>query len=307
MVFRWLAVQCAVLFCLGIPTSAFAQDVLSKHPLQNQILDHKGQVVSHDALLAKIGSHAYVFVGEKHDNPKHHEIELAIIRMRLSANFSSNPGRIVFEMLNDSQDALIAKLQPEQSLVEMRQTLEWPSKGWDWDSYGPQFHAAAQARALYSGNISRSMISAIYKGGTKVLAETPKLSSATKQSMAVHNHLLDQIFASHCGMQSRESLQPMLHIQLAKDASMASAMMGAPRALLVAGGEHVRAATGAPMHLKTILPQADPLVIQLVEVKPGKTTLDDYLPTVGAADLYWFTEATPEQDYCAGVKGRAAQ
>lgn len=88
---------------------------------------------------------------------------------------------------------------------------------------------------------------------------------------------------------------------------MAYAMLGAPKALLIAGGEHVRATTGVPIHLKTILPKAETLVIQLVEVKVGKTKLSDYLPTVGAADLYWFTEATPEQDYCSGVKGRAAQ
>ena len=289
-----------------VHASAFAQEKTAKHPLLDQIIDKQGQVVTRAIVAEKIRRHAYVFVGEKHDNSKHHQIELDILRMRFSGA-AGDKGHAVFEMLDESQDAVIAQLKAEQNLDEMKQTLQWPSKGWDWNSYGPLFREAVQSNALKSGNISRAMIGAIYKDGQKILASTPKLLSATQQSVDTQNYLLDQIFAAHCGMQSRENLQPMLHIQLAKDASMASAMASHSRSILVAGGEHVRPNTGVPAHLKTLSAQADTLVIQLVEVKVDKLKLNDYLPSVGAADLYWFTEATPDQDYCAGVKGRAAQ
>ncbi|MBC3879862.1 ChaN family lipoprotein [Undibacterium sp. LX40W] len=296
----------ALLLGLLVPASTNAEEKNQTHPLQDQIVDKQGQTLTRELVAEKIRRHAYVFVGEKHDNPRHHQLELDILRIRFSG-VEQGKGSAVFEMLDDAQDTFIAQLKREQSLDEMKQVMQWPNKGWDWNSYGPLFRESVQFDALKSGNISRSMISTIYKDGQKILTSTPKLFSATKQSTETQNYLLDQIFGSHCGMQSRDTLQPMLHIQLAKDASMASAMASDARAILIAGGEHVRPNTGAPTHLKTLLPNADILVIQLVEVKADKLKLNDYLPAVGAADLYWFTEATPEQDYCSGVKGRAAQ
>lgn len=283
-----------------------AQEQALPHPLQNQIIDNQGRVLSKNVVNEKIRQHAYVFVGEKHDNPRHHQIELEILQARFQVP-APKRGRAVFEMLDEAQDSLISLLKPQQNLDEMKLTMQWPVKAWDWNSYGPLFQEAVKFDALKSGNISRALINAIYKDGPKILASTPKFLSATKQSAETQQYLLDQIFAAHCGMQSRESLQPMLHIQLAKDASMAAAMISDARAILIAGGEHVRPTTGAPAHLQTLQPNADALVIQLVEAKGDKLKLIDYLPSVGAADLYWFTEATPEQDYCAGVKGRAAQ
>jgi uncharacterized iron-regulated protein len=296
-----------IMMCGGfIATELQAQEQVPLHPLQNQIVDNQGRALSKEIVKEKIRQHSYVFVGEKHDNPQHHQIELEILQARFQVPVSTR-GRAVFEMLDEAQDHLILQLQAQQTLDELKLTMQWPAKGWDWNSYGPLFQEAVKFDALKSGNISRSLISAIYKDGQKILASTPKFQSATKQNTDTQQYLLDQIYAAHCGMQSRESLQPMLHIQLAKDASMASAMASDTRAILIAGGEHVRPTTGAPAHLKTLQSQADVLVIQLVEAKSGKLQLSDYQPAVGAADLYWFTEATPEQDYCAGVKGRAAQ
>lgn len=299
------------LFCtlslLGVSMAHSQESAPSQHPLQDRIFAQDGKELSLSNLGERVRSASYVFVGEKHDNPRHHLIERELLRMRFANKDLNQDSRAVFEMLDESQDAAIAKLQAPMSLEEMRSTLNWPTKGWDWASYGPLFWESAQHQALSSGNISRGLISSIYKDGKKVLEELPRLATALQQDEKVRAYLLDQIFASHCGMQSRESLQPMLHIQLAKDASMASAMAATPRAILIAGGEHVRGATAVPQHLKKLKPDASTLIVQLVEVKLGKTNASDYFATIGQADIVWFTEATPEKDYCADVKGRAAQ
>lgn len=300
--------SCLLILMLSIVLPARAgTSVLPSHPLENKIVDANGKVMSESQLVAAVRRHAYVFLGEKHDNPIHHQIELRLIQARVDER--ADAGSVVFEMLDDSQDARLAQLKATDDLPSMKQTLQWPDKpgSWDWAVYSPLFKAALSKQALRSGNISKALISSVYREGAQKLQNQERFSTVFAATPAVKDYLLDQIFKAHCGMQSKDGLTPMLNIQLAKDASMASAMRQVGRAMLIAGGEHVRAETGAPWHLRHALPASDAIVIQLVEVKTGQDDIVTYIKDAGRADYYWLTEATPEKDYCAGVKGKAAQ
>lgn len=298
-----------LVYCLALATS-FLLPVNAiaapQHALQNKIVDATGKTVSETHLLSAVRQHAYVFLGEKHDNPEHHLIELRLIQERVR---ELNAGAVVFEMLDESQDGRLALLKMDDDLPAMKQTLEWSDKpgAWDWSVYAPLFQVALSKQALRSGNISKALISSVYREGEQKLQNQERFSTVFAATSAVKDYLLDQIFKAHCGMQSKDGLKPMLHIQLAKDASMASRMRLSERAMLIAGGEHVRAETGAPWHLRQALPASDAIVIQLVEVKSGQDEVATYIKEAGKADYYWLTEATPEKDYCAGVKGKAAQ
>ncbi len=125
-------------------------------------------------------------------------------------------------------------------------------------------------------------------------------------SASTREHLLERIFEAHCRMQARASLQPMLAIQLAKDASMAKAMDDTQPAMLIAGGEHARSDTGVPSQLRALDPKASQIDIQLIEVTAGQDDPRPALQEAGPADYYWFTPAAESKDYCAEVKGRAA-
>ncbi len=292
--------------CFALPVQA-SKLALPAHPLDNKIVDVDGKTINESQLISVVRRHAYVFLGEKHDNPAHHQIELRLIQARVSE--VPDVGAVVFEMLDDTQDARIAQLTANDDLPSMKQTLQWPDKpgSWDWTVYAPLFQAALSKQALRSGNISKALISAVYRGGEQQLQNQVRFSSVFAATPALKDYLLDQVFKAHCGMQSRAGLTPMLTIQLAKDASMASAMRQSGRAMLIAGGEHVRAETGAPWHLRQGLAASDAIVIQLLEVKPGQDDIATYIKEAGRADYYWLTEAMPEKDVCAGVKGRAAQ
>ena len=280
----------------------------STHPLIGKVLDRQAKFIDENLALDKVRERRYVFLGEKHDNPAHHALEQRLIRERFKGVQSSSQGRVVFEMLDSSHDKAIAELKPDDSLDQIRTGLNWPAKaGWDWPSYSPLFQEALKNSALAAGNIDRPFISKVYKEGEQVFLNDPRFSTALNPPNALRDYLLDQIFQSHCGMQSRETLTPMLHIQLAKDASMASAMLQTPAAMLVAGGEHVREDTGAPWHLRKQKQDADVLIIQMLEVEENNVDLASYVKKAGKADLYWFTQATEKKDYCAGVKGKAAQ
>jgi uncharacterized iron-regulated protein len=297
----------STLVFLCISANSNAQTKSSSHPLLDKISSANGELVDQSAVIAKLQSTAYVFIGEKHDNPEHHRIEQALIKARFQFAAQEQQGNVVFEMLDDSQDNAIAQLKTTDSIEEMFATLKWPVKGWDWSAYSPQFKAALENKALKSGNISKAFIGPVYREGEAILKSDPRFSSALVAPINIKNYLLDQIFDAHCGMQSKETLTPMLNIQLAKDASMASAMLKTPAAILIAGGEHVKAETAVPWHVLQKQPKAKTLVIQLIEVKVDQPDPKAYFTNAGKADYYWFTSATPEKDYCADVKGKAAK
>ena len=293
------------LFCLWLAaTPSLAADWLSPrlqdHPLAGVIVDAQGQPVEEASVLAAVGKATTAYVGEKHDNPDHHRLEAELIAARLQAR----PGSaVVFEMLDESQAPKLAALSPDDDLETIRSKLDWPAKGWDLAVYGPLFQQALRDGKLVAGNIGKARIGELYAGGEALLADDPRFASVARATPAVREYLVDSIFEAHCGMQERESLQPMLAIQLAKDASMAAALAQESPAMLVAGGEHVRAATGVPSHAAS----TDRVIVQLMEVREGEPDAAAYLAEAGAADYYWFTPATELRDHCADVQGRAAR
>lgn len=298
-----------LLLLLSLPASVFAAQAdwlspqLHDHPLAGVIVDKDGKQVTEADLMSALGAAQYAFIGEKHDNPDHHRIEADLIAARLARQ----PGSaIAFEMLDDAQRPLLSKLSADDDLDTLRQALDWPEKSWDFATYGPLFQATLRNGQLVAGNIGKPFIGRIYNKGESMLDGNPRFRSVPLASAASREHLLDSIFQAHCRMQARAALQPMLAIQLAKDASMANAMQHARPAMLIAGGEHARSDTGVPSQLRTLDPKASQLVIQLLEVTAGQDHPLPAMQEAGPADYYWFTPAVESKDYCAEVKGRAA-
>ena len=273
------------------------------HPLAGVIVDARGKVVPESALLSALASARFAFIGEKHDNPDHHRIEGRLIAHRLAGK----PGSaVVFEMLDDAQRPLLGQLAAGDDLETMKNKLAWPAKGWDFATYGPLFQASLAGGTLVAGNIGKELIGRLYEGGEAPLEGAPRFKTVFSASPETRKYLLDSIFEAHCGMRERSSLAPMVAIQLAKDASMANAMAGQASALLIAGGQHVRADSGVPSHLLTLEAGVRRVVIQLVEVVAGESRTGAYIERAGPADFYWLTPGTAPKDYCADVKGRAA-
>ncbi len=274
------------------------------HPLLGQVLDRQGRAVATTNFRTALAAADFVLVGEKHDSPEHHRLEARLIAERLE----DRPGSaVVFEMLDDTQQAALARLVAGDSAATIRTKLAWPEKGWPFDAYGPLFEASLRGGRLIAGNLGRPFINQIYADGEAALGGAPRFATVATATAAVRASLLERIFEAHCEMQSRETLGPMVNIQLAKDASMADAMTQQGVALLIAGGEHVRGDTGVPVHLSANKSAPHAVVVQLLEVMDGETSLPAYVERTGPADFYVFTAATEARNYCADVKGRAAQ
>jgi len=263
-----------------------------EHPDLGRIVDlRSGEPISPKRLIDELAEVDQVLVGERHDNPDHHALQLWL----LEAMAQRRPqGSLLLEMLNPDQQASVAQVQ---ALVEGG---EWPAalpaalrwqQGWEWGLYEPVIkHALAQPYPIMSANLDRAEIMRVYR-------RIPTLTGAPAEK-EVQRSLLEQIRISHCGMLPETQLPAMLAIQQQRDQRMADQLNAAPKpAMLLAGAFHVRRDLGVPLHLTRRGGKATTRVLMLAEV--GDVVSADQ------ADFVWFTPAQPQQDHCVGLRKAA--
>ena len=133
------------------------------HVLVGKIWDSANQeFVSIEEFTSAIEESRYLILGEKHDNPDHHELQLAILNHLLDLNLVS---LVAFEMMDsDSQERLdtlhSAKNQDSEALKEY---LQWDEEGWEWLFYGPLIYSAySSGVSIKASNLSNSRMMEIY-------------------------------------------------------------------------------------------------------------------------------------------------
>lgn len=261
------------------------------YPRTGRIVDlRSGATLTPGQLLERLAVASRVIVGEKHDNPDHHALELWLAR---ALGERRAQGSLLLEMLGPDQqprvDAIRAQRKAGKPVANLEQALDW-RKGWDWSQYGPLVTwALAQPAPLLAANLERSEIMRIYK-------ERPLPAGTASRRDSVRLPLLAQIRESHCGMLPDDQLPAMLAVQQQRDRRMAERLRDAPLpALLIAGGFHARRDLGVPVHLRDLGVQ-EVRVLLLVEARQAVTTRE--------ADYAWYTPALPEKDYCADMQAR---
>lgn len=248
-----------------------------------------GQALTPQQLVLRLAGATRVLVGEQHDNPDHHALQLWL----LQALGDQRPqGSLLLEMLTPDQqgrvDAVRRDLRQGQSPADLPAALGW-QKGWDWALYGPVMRfALMQPYPVLAANLAPVEVGAIYH-------QRPVLSGTHSTTDSVRSTLLAQVRQSHCGMLPEDALPAMLAVQQQRDRRMAQRVMDAPApALLFAGSYHVRKDLGIPLHMADLGSEERPVVLLLAqvgsEVQPG------------SADYVWFTAALPDQDYCAQMR-----
>ncbi|WP_033993951.1 ChaN family lipoprotein, partial [Pseudomonas aeruginosa] len=123
-----------------------------------------GVTLSPQQLVARLAAAPRVIVGEKHDNPDHHAVELWLAQ---ALGEYRAQGSLLLEMLDPGQqprvDAVRAQLGNGKPVANLEEALDW-QKGWDWTQYGPLVSwAVAQPAPLLAANLQRSEIMRIYR------------------------------------------------------------------------------------------------------------------------------------------------
>jgi uncharacterized iron-regulated protein len=261
-----------------------------EHADLGRIVDlRNGQQLTPQQLVQQLAAAPRVLVGEQHDNPDHHALQLWLLR---ALAMQRAQGSLLLEMLNPGQQAAVDQVRAAyaggQPPVDLYQALEW-QPNWDWGLYGALAgYAVQQPWPLQSANLDRSEIMQIY-------AQRPLLNGTVSTTAAVQETLLEQIRQSHCGLLPESQLPAMLAVQQQRDRRMAERMREAPQpALLFAGAFHVRRDLGVPLHLQDIGADEGALVLVLAEA--GSEV------TAAQGDFVWFTAAQPEEDHCAALR-----
>lgn len=237
-------------------------------------------------LLVRLANAPRLLVGEQHDNPDHHALQLWLLQA-LAAQRAQ--GSLLLEMLTPDQqgrvDAVRVQLAAGEQIEDLSAALNW-QKGWDWMLYGPLLrHGLAQPYPLLAADLDRAEILKVYR-------RRPQLSGIASTAEPVREQLLAQIRDSHCGKLPESQLPAMLAVQQQRDRRMAEVLLAAPApSMLLAGAYHVRRDLGVPLHLRDLGEPSGSLVLMLAEVGTPVSA--------SAADFVWYTAAQSEQDHCA--------
>lgn len=278
-----------------------------EHPLTGLIVDTvSGQAISYSQLSERLSRSRFILIGEKHDNPDHHRLELRLLQDLIRRGGYD----VVLEMLDDQQTDALKQLHASQESGSeaIQQQLDWGSQGWSWADYGEIIRLSlSRADRLRSGNISRPLMMDIYRN-----ADHPLLMTARFQTMgAIKAQQTDLIrklvFDSHCETLPMEHTGPMARIQIARDASMAHAMQQSPQsAILIAGAFHIRNDFGVPAHLRAA-GMVSVSTLRLAETDADKTDWTGYLNPGEKPDFIWFTPRFSDRDYCDDLNNRSGE
>ncbi|WP_439886296.1 ChaN family lipoprotein [Pseudomonas sp. MBLB4123] len=246
-----------------------------------------GERLSPEALVERLADAERLLVGERHDNPDHHALQLWLLEALAARR---EPGALLLEMLDAAQQARVDAVQAAARLpADLPAALAW-QPGWDWALYGPILrHALTEGVPLRAANLSRDELLAVYR-------QPPALPAGAASAPAVRERLLTQLRQAHCDKLPDSQLPAMLAVQQQRDRRMAEALLAAPApSLLLAGAYHVRRDLGVPLHLADLGAGGGTRVLQLAEVGAAVTAAQ--------ADFVWYTPAVPEQDHCARIGG----
>jgi uncharacterized iron-regulated protein len=249
-----------------------------------------GKAVSEDEIEVQAAAADIVYLGEKHDNPEHHQLQARVLAALVKKG--ARPS-VVFEMIEDDQQALLDGLaaRPNVTPADYRAALAWDKSGWpDFALYEPIFAIAIAAKLhIVGGNAPTSLVKHVAFTGEGA-GNLSALPAPAEQDL--ESELAD----SHCGALPPEALPSMALAQRVRDARIAQHAREAeksshPRSVVIAGNGHTRIDRGAPWAALQVEPTLRQLSISFQEVSASPDPNPPY-------DVVWTTAAMPPEDHC---------
>jgi len=287
------------------PLQEWESPLYANNPLVGRIWHGTSeQFVEIQHLVNAIESASYLLLGEKHDNPDHHLLQLMVLNHLIEQMRVAN---VAFEMMDSDDQAALDQISQHNltTLEDLKAYLGWDEEGWNWEFYGPLVLTLAQAKIpLSAANITDATMSQVYG------EETSSERASILDEIGLQQLYVD-IDESHCGLLPESQFPAMVRVQQARDYNMAN-NMAIPElenlSVLVAGNYHVRRDVGVPNYLlarESHLRREDIVVLSFMEVEQGEDDPASYLQepkTRPAFDYVWFTPAISNEDYCASLK-----
>jgi len=294
-----LAITClCVAGCTGLrhpqPPSATVEGVVERFR-PGQIVDlASGKVIDFEELIANLSSKDLIFVGEAHDNPDHHLIQIQILQAVATRSPSLTMG---MEFFQQRQQPIVDRyVQGEMTEKEFLEAVDWEkSWGFDYHLYRPlmQFARERKYRVL-ALNAPNSVVRKVARTGLNSLepSERDQLPKNIDLSQERHRAFLHEIYSEHSPRDLKE-FEFFYEAQCVWEEAMASTLAehlasGKGKLIAFTGNGHIVNKFGIPDRTVRRVPAS------MVTVMPyplnGKETVDR-----ASADYVWFTFPSPQR------------
>jgi uncharacterized iron-regulated protein len=296
----------------GEPTPPWISQNYRDHPLVGKIWRPRtGRFVDRERVISELAKSKFVLLGEKHDNPDHHRLQVIIARELF---VSGQRRAVAFEMFSEDQEERIArhrKLHPKDAAT-LGNAVDWSKTGWpDWSNYQPLAQIALDAGApIIAAGLPRATLRRIVKKGVEVLghARVTRLGLNRFPGSAVLSDIRRELIETHCSQLPNSLIEPMIKVAVVKDAVMAEALsrsmagLNGDGALLISGAGHARTDRGVPWHLRRLAQPESTMAVGFIEVDEGRENPGDYAASFKSDslpfDFAWFTPRVDLEDPC---------
>ncbi len=294
--------------CTSRPAGKWQSPLGRDHPLAGQIWDvTKSSFIDTRTLVDRLAQRRLVLLGEKHDNPDHHQLQASLLSALTDAGRRPAVG---FEMFDtDYQPAIDQHLAAEPTdAAGLADVVNWERTGWpDWTLYQPIVEVALEAGLpILATNLPRETTRGLRDQGlagveaalVATLGLDRPIPPEIKEAMAA------EIRESHCGYASEAMVTSMITVQRARDAQMAERLAAgqADGAVLITGLEHARTDWGIPNYVTSRLPGITVVSLAFLEVERDHADLAAYATHFGREtlpfDYVWFTPRVDDVDPC---------
>jgi len=285
---------------------SFADQPQVAQPLTGKVWDMNSRRFMDEAtLLALMDKADVLLLGETHDNPQHHELQLKLLKARIESG--ARPALMMEQLDTDSQKALDLALA-DSNPVEALNTATGLIKFADWQFYQPLLATAIDNKLpVIAANISSQQLQPVIWKGFAAYddAALKRMAVEAVWSDSRQTYMLSHIGGAHCGQIRDELRAGLTRSQRLRDALMADAGISSIGRGIVAivGSSHARRDVGMPLYLAARAPAAHILSIAFVEVIPGLDTPEAYETESASGkppfDVIWFSSRVDRSDPCA--------
>ena len=299
-------------------------------PLAERLHDTlAGEALSREQLVQRMLAADVVYLGEKHDSRRHHEIQRELLEELAARGRSPALGLEIFPRSDNGLLMGYVTWAPnphmrhdaESAEAWLRAKLGWQEGGprdGSWASYGPLLESArAHEMATFGIDLPVSLRSRISRVGEEGLtaSERALLAPTGFEDPGYESLMLAKLKAAHCGFGSPEYLGRLYDNWVARNDTMARAIVDAlddataGPVVVIVGAGHTEYGLGVVERVAALRPDVEQVNLGLTELAFEPQPLVHYTAAerhegrdFGPAHRYlWFTEPEGEPvDHCAG-------
>ncbi len=277
-----------------MPPMASVEGV-SRHFFVGQVIHvETGERLPFDQFIDQLASRDLVFVGEVHDNPEHHLIQVQILQALIARHGAIT---VAMEFFQKPQQAIIDRyIEGKSTETEFLKEVDW-KKQWsfDYSFYRPLLLALKEKGGkILAINAPRDIVKKVARSGLNALEseERSLLPENIDLDNEKHRAYIQDVFKddAHGILKNFEFFYEAQCVwEDTMAANIAESLEGADETLVVlTGNGHIINKFGIPDRASSRIP-ADMATVLLVPIEEGLTIAKD------SADYVWLTGKYPRR------------